>query len=345
MLNLDIHNSNFITMKPYLVLLFALCFISTDLSAQTAYNANEPLAHTFSIVARDSVTGDIGVAVQSHWFSVGTSVTWARAGVGAVATQSLTNESFGPRALDMLEKEITPKQALDSLIAGDDGRAYRQVAIIDSKGRVATYTGDKCIAMAGDIQGKQYSVQANMMLTDQVWPSMSRAYEHADGPLAERMVAALQAAQKAGGDIRGQQSAAILVVKGKSTGKKWEDRKIDLRVEDNDHAVNEISRLLKEKRAYQHMNAGDQAIEAGDVDKALQEYGTARKMFPDNLEMTYWTAVSMANAGRIAQSLPLFRQVFNQNDHWVTLTKRITKNGMLSVSDENLQKILSTYKE
>ena len=210
---------------------------------------------------------------------------------------------------------------------------------------MANYTGSKCIANAGDIKGKQYSVQANMMLTSQVWPSMSKAYKNADGPLAERMVAALQAAQKAGGDIRGQQSAAILVVKGKSTGKKWEDRKIDLRVEDNDHAVDEITRLLKVKRAYQHMNAGDQAIEAGNVDQALKEYGAARNMFPDNLEMTYWTAVSMANAGRIAESLPLFRQVFNKNDHWVMLTKRITKNGMLSVSDKNLEKILSTYKK
>lgn len=309
--------------------------------AQHAYNPKEPLAHTFSIVARDSITGDIGVAVQSHWFSVGTSVTWARAGVGAVATQSLTNESFGPRALDMLQKGISPTEALDSLIAGDDGRAFRQVAIIDSQGRVANYTGDKCIAMAGDIKGNQYSVQANMMLTDRVWPSMSKAYKDAKGPLAERMVAALQAAQKAGGDIRGQQSAAILVVKGKSTGKKWEDRKIDLRVEDNDHAVNEITRLLKVKRAYQHMNAGDQAIEAGDVDKALKEYGSAREMFPNNVEMTYWTAVSLANVGRIEQALPLFREVFSENKNWVTLTKRITKNGMLSVSDKNLVRILS----
>ncbi|MGD8428487.1 MAG: DUF1028 domain-containing protein [Balneolaceae bacterium] len=332
-------------MKRFLVVLFALFIITSDLSAQSVYNMDEPLAHTFSIVARDSITGDIGVAVQSHWFSVGTSVTWARAGVGAVATQSLTNVSFGPRALDMLEKGITPQEALDSLIAGDDGRAYRQVAIIDSKGRVATYTGEKCIAEAGHITGKQYSVQANMMLTDQVWPSMSEAYENADGPLAERMVAALQAAQKAGGDIRGQQSAAILVVRGKATGKKWEDEKINLRVEDNDHAVDEISRLLKVQRAYQHMNAGDQAIEANDVDKALKEYGEAREMFPNNLEMTYWTAVSMANAGRLQQSLPLFKEVFNKNDHWVTLTKRITKNGMLSVSDENLDKILGTYKK
>lgn len=323
------------------VLLF---FLTLSLMAQDVYNPKEPLTHTFSIVARDSLTGDIGVAVQSHWFSVGTSVSWARAGVGAVATQSLTNVSFGPRALDMLEQGLTPQQALDSLIANDDGRAYRQVAIIDSKGRVANHTGDKCIAEAGDINGKQYSVQANMMLNDTVWPAMSKAYENADGPLAERMVAALEAAQKEGGDIRGQQSAAILVVPGKSTGKKWEDRKIDLRVEDNPQAVDEIARLLEVQRAYQHMNAGDEAIEKGDVDRALEEYGAAREMFPNNVEMTYWTAVSLANAGRMDQALNLFKEVFLANEHWVELTKRITQNDMLSVSDSNLKRILNAHK-
>lgn len=323
------------------VLLF---FLTLSLMAQDVYNPKEPLTHTFSIVARDSLTGDIGVAVQSHWFSVGTSVSWARAGVGAVTTQSLTNVSFGPRALDMLEQGLTPQQALDSLIANDDGRAYRQVAIIDSKGRVANHTGDKCIAEAGDINGKQYSVQANMMLNDTVWPAMSKAYENADGPLAERMVAALEAAQKEGGDIRGQQSAAILVVPGKSTGKKWEDRKIDLRVEDNPQAVDEIARLLEVQRAYQHMNAGDEAIEKGDVDRALEEYGAAREMFPNNVEMTYWTAVSLANAGRMDQALNLFKEVFLANEHWVELTKRITQNDMLSVSDSNLKRILNAHK-
>lgn len=324
-----------------LLILPCLLFLSPPkLVAQHTIN-QDPLSHTFSIVARDSTTGNIGVAVQSHWFSVGTSVTWARAGVGAVATQSLTNKSFGPRGLDLLEQGYTPKQALDSLIAGDEGRAFRQVAIIDSKGRVANYTGDKCIAEAGDIKGKQYSVQANMMLNNTVWPAMSKAYEQADGSLAERMVAALKAAQKEGGDIRGQQSAAILVVKGESSDQPWNDRLVDLRVDDNPHAVDEIARLLKVHQAYEHMNAGDQAIEKGNVDQALQEYGQARDMFPQNEEMTYWTAVSMANAGRIAQSLPLFEEVFQSNSNWKTLTRRITKNGMLSVSDSALQKILS----
>jgi len=331
-------------MKRLLLATLSILFFAQMGFAQKAYDRDKPLAHTFSIVARDSTTGDIGVAVQSHWFSVGSSVTWAEAGVGAVATQSLTNVSFGPRGLDLLKEGYTAQQALDSLIASDEGRAYRQVAIIDSKGRVAAYTGDKCIADAGHITGNQYSVQANMMLNDEVWPAMSEAYETAEGTLSERLIATLKAAQKAGGDIRGQQSAAILVVDGESTGKVWKDRKVDLRVEDNPQAVDEIERLLKVKEAYDHMNAGDKAIEEGNIDEALAEYGKAREMFPQNLEMTYWTAVSMANAGRIEQSLPLFKEVFSKDKNWVTLTKRITKNGMLSVSDSNLERILNAHK-
>jgi len=331
-------------MKRYLLTLAILCcFLVQNAFSQQQFNTQDPFAHTFSIVARDSATGNIGVAVQSHWFSVGNTVSWAEAGVGAVATQSLVNKSFGPRALDLLEQGYSPQQAMDSLIAGDEGRAFRQVAIIDTKGRVATYTGDKCIAEAGHIKGNQYSVQANMMLNDQVWPAMSKAYENADGQLAERMVAALQAAQGAGGDIRGQQSAAILVVKGTSDNEPWKERLVDLRVDDDPQAIDEITRLLKVHRAYEHMNEGDLAIEEGNVEKALKEYGQAREMFPENVEMTYWTAVSMTNAGRMEQALPLFKKVFNKNENWVTLTRRITQNNILSVPDSTLQRILSVH--
>lgn len=330
-------------MKRILSSALLLLIFAGDIFAQNRFDKKDPFAHTFSIVAHDSLTGDVGVAVQSHWFSVGNTVSWAEAGVGAVATQSLVNVSFGPRALDMLKKGFSPQQAMDSLIAGDEGRAFRQVAIVDTKGQVAVYTGEKCIADAGHIQGEGYSVQANMMVNDKVWPAMSKAYENAEGPLAERMTASLQAAQKTGGDIRGQQSAAILVVRGTSSGKEWEDRKVDLRVDDHPQAVDEITRLLKVHRAYEHMNAGDVAIEEGDVDKALEEYGEAQKMFPENVEMTYWTAVSLANSDRLEEALPLFKKVFNEDENWVTLTKRITTNEILSVSDEALDKILSVH--
>ena len=188
---------------------------------------HEPLAHTYSIVARDPVTGEMGVAVQSHWFSVGSVVAWAEAGVGAIATQSLVNISFGPRGLDLLKQGDNAATALKSLIEADAGREVRQLAIVDSKGRVAAYTGTRCIAEAGHITGETYSVQANLMLSDTVWPAMAAAFEQANGPLAERMLAALEAAQAEGGDIRGQQSAALLVVRGAASGQAWQDRLID----------------------------------------------------------------------------------------------------------------------
>ncbi len=332
-------------MKRILVSILLLLIFSGDIFAQNSFDKKDSFAHTFSIVAHDSETGDVGVAVQSHWFSVGNTVSWAEAGVGAVATQSLVNVSFGPRALDMLKQGYSPQQAMDSLITRDEGRAFRQVAIVDTEGRVAVYTGEKCIADAGHIKGDGYSVQANMMVNNKVWPAMSKAYKNAEGPLAERMATSLQAAQKTGGDIRGQQSAAILVVTGTSSGKQWEDRKVDLRVDDHPQAVDEITRLLKMHRAYEHMNAGDVAIEEGDVDKALEEYGKAQQMFPDNVEMTYWTAVSLANSERLEKALPLFKEVFNADKNWVTLTERIFENGILAVSDEALDKILSVHKD
>jgi len=322
-----------------LFLLITMTFASTLFAQKTI--SNQPLAHTFSIVGMDEKTGDVGVAVQSHWFSVGSIVSWAEAGVGAVATQSLVNASFGPRGLDLLKQGKSPKEALKILLDSDEGREFRQVAIIDVLGRVAAHTGSDCIADAGQMVGKNYSVQANMMLNDKVWPAMSKAFEQNENlPLAERMMATMQAAQNAGGDIRGQQSAVILVVKGKSTGKVWEDRKIDLRVEDHPEAVAEMARVLKVFRAYEHMNNGDLAIEHQEMDKALEEYGAAQNMFPDNLEMKYWTAVSLANIKKIDQALLLFEEVFSKDKNWKTLTPRIVKNGMLTVDERTLKKIM-----
>src|SRR6185503_283488 len=216
--------------------------------------------HTFSIVARDPATGELGVAVQSHWFSVGTAVPWAEAGVGAVATQSFVNPAYGPDGLALMKQGVAAPDALAQLVTKDPGEAVRQVAFVDSQGRVAAHTGKKCIAACGDHVGAGYSVQANMMENERVWPAMARAYEAAKGPLAERLLAALEAAQKEGGDIRGQQSAAILVVRAKSTGHVWEDRLVDLRVEDSLHPIEELRRLYLVHEAYEHMNAGDLAV-------------------------------------------------------------------------------------
>lgn len=305
--------------------------------------SGEPLTHTFSIVAYDKQSGQIGVAVQSHWFSVGSIVSWAEAGVGAVATQSLVNVSFGPRALESLKKGYSPQKTVEELVNADEGRDFRQLAVIDEKGRVATHTGEKCIADAGHIIGKNYSVQANMMLNKEVVPAMSKAFEQSSGPLAERMVAALQAAQKAGGDIRGQQSAAIIIVRVKSTGKFWEDRLIDLRVEDHPNAVKELARILAVFRAYEHMNKGDLAIEKGDEKTALQEYAAAEKMFPNNTEMKFWHAVALVNIGKVDLALPIFKKIFAEDKNYIELTRRIVSNGLLKADEATLQNITTIH--
>lgn len=324
-------------------IIFDIClflgFLSIQIFSQNIFG-NEPLAHTFSIVARDPETGEMGVAVQSHWFSVGSLVAWGEAGVGVVATQSFVNPSFGQRGLELLKKGMTAQEVVDNLIASDDGRDVRQLAIVDAKGNSAAYTGKKCIDEAGHIVGNGYSVQANMMLNNTVWSAMSKAFENSKGPLAERLVTALEAAQKEGGDIRGKQSACLLVVKGKASGNLWEDRVIDLRVEDNPEPITEIKRLLKVYRAYEHMNNGDLATEKGDMKLAMDEYNAAMQMFPENLEMKYWTAVSLANTGEVEKSLPMFKEIFDKDKNWKKLTKRLPKVGLLTVNENDLNKIL-----
>lgn len=324
----------------FIMFLFCSFVLFVTENYSQVYKMNDPLAHTFSIVARDESTGEMGVAVQSHWFSVGSVVSWGEAGVGVIATQSFANVSFGQRGLQLLKSGLSPKQTLDSLLSDDEGRDYRQVAILDSKGRVAAYTGKKCIKDAGHITGDNFSVQANLMLNDKVWPAMAETFKNAKGKLAERMIAALEAAQQEGGDIRGKQSAAILIVKGESSGKVWEDKLIDLRVEDHEEPIKEIKRILNVHRAYEHMNAGDLAVEKGDMELAMQEYSAAEEMFPDNEEMKFWHAVTLANNNQVDASMKIFRNVFEANNNWKILLPRLVEPGLLNVSSEDLKRIL-----
>lgn len=325
--------------KTFAIILFLL--VGQQMTAQV-YRKNEPLAHTFSIVARDVVTGDLGVAVQSHWFSVGTSVSWAEAGVGAVATQSFTNKSFGIRGLNLLRNGLTAQQALDSLLATDEGREVRQVAIIDTSGNVAVFTGKACIDYAGHVKGEGFSVQANMMLTNKVPGAMAGAYEkNKSRPLAERMLATLEAAQAVGGDIRGQQSAAMIIVPGRKNGQPWNERLVDLRVDDSPSPIKELRRLYTVQAAYEHMNKGDLAVEKGDMTLAMNEYNAAMKMFPQNLEMQYWTAVTLANSRQLARALPMFRRIFGKDKNWKELTRRLPKVNLLTVDKAALKSILS----
>ncbi len=240
----------------------------------------------------------------------------------------------------MLKRGMTAQQAVDSLLASDEGREFRQLAIIDSNGNVASFTGKKCVQPAGNLVGNNFSCQANLMINDKVWPAMAEAFKNPTGPLAERMVAALEAGQEAGGDIRGKQSAALLIVRGKSTGKVWEDRLIDLRVDDNPEPIIELKRLLKVHRAYDHMNAGDLAVEKGDMKLALTEYSTAEEMFPDNAEMKYWHAVTLANNGKVDESLPIFLEVFEMDKNWRVLTPNLVAPGLLTVNEKDFKRIM-----
>jgi len=289
--------------------------------------------HTFSIVARDPKTGEMGVAVQSHWFSVGVSVPWAEAGVGAVATQSFVNPSYGPKGLDLMRSGKSAPESLKELITVDSGEAVRQVAMVDAKGRVGVHTGNSCIECAGHKTGDGYSVQANLMLNDRVPAAMAEAFEEAQGDLAERMMIALEGAQEVGGDIRGKQSAAMIVVKAQSSGRPWIDRVVDLRVEDHPEPLKELRRLLKLTRAYNHMNAGDAAIEKNDVARAMEEYGAAMKLAGDNLEISFWSAFTMAVKGKVDQAVPIFRKVFAADRNWVEVWKRLPRSGLISDSD------------
>jgi len=308
---------------------------------QQVFLKKEPFAHTYSIVARDTVTGEMGVAVQSNWFSVGSLVTWGKAGVGVVATQSFINPSFGPRGLALLENGLTPKLAVETLLALDEGREVRQLAILDVHGNVEAYTGKNCIDAAGHIVGDNFSVQANLMEKNTVWPAMAKAFENAKGSLAERMLKAMEAAQNEGGDIRGKQSAAILVVKAKSTGNSWEDKVVDLRVEDHKNPLQEMRRLLTIHTAYEFMNKGDLAVETGNNILAKQQYMNAQKLNPDNLEMKYWYAVALANNGEMEEAKSIFKAIFQKNNKWKELIPRLIKPKLLIISENELQEILN----
>ncbi len=311
------------------------------IQAQLHPDTGDRLAHTFSIVARDTATGEMAIGVQSHWFSVGTIVSWGRSGVGVVATQSFVNPAYGPNGLDLMSQGKSAEEALQILVEADRGRDYRQVAFLDTHGSVSAYTGNSCISSASHAMGENYSVQANMMLNDDVVPAMSKAFlKHSGLPLAERVLKVLQAAQAAGGDIRGKQSAALIVVGPEVAEEVWSDHKIDLRVDDHQEPLEEMDRLLRVHRAYEHMNRGDLAVEHQDMEAALREYGAAEEMFPQNLEMKYWKAVALANNGRMEEALPIFEYVFDRDDNWRELTRRLPASALLSVSESDLQSIL-----
>jgi len=304
-------------------------------SAAQEITTRRPVA-TYSIVARDPATGEMGVAVQSHWFSVGAIVPWAEAGVGAVATQSFVEPSYGSLGLDLMRMGRSAPEALKALVTTDANESVRQVAMVDAQGRVAAHTGSMAIYAAGHHVGEGFSTQANMMENPTVWDAMARAFETARGDLAERLLAALEAAEGEGGDIRGRQSAAIIVVSGTSTGKPWLDRKFDLRIEDHPTPVPELRRLVHLQRAYNALNEGDGLVTEGDIPGAMEAYTRAMELVPDaatNGEAPFWVGITLASIGREDDALPYLRRATAQDPRWAELMGRLPAAGLLPDAD------------
>lgn len=325
-----------------IILILGIVFVGVTVlpAKQPPRNPMRPVT-TYSIVAIDKEAGQLGVAVQSHWFSVGSIVTWAEAGVGAIATQSFVEVSYGPLGLELMRSGKSAPQSLKALIAADPNKAVRQVAFVDLNGNIAVHTGKKCIPAAGHHNGKTYSCQANMMEKDTVWKAMSRTFESTEGELVDRMMAALEAAENEGGDIRGRQSAAILIVSTKPEGVFWKGRLFDLRVEDHPEPLKELKRLITVAKAYNHMNMGDEHLTHNRTKEALDEYTLGMKIYPGNLEMIFWPAVTMAASGNVEQSLPLFKKVFEKDKRWAELLKRLPAVDQFPKDKALMQKILS----
>jgi uncharacterized Ntn-hydrolase superfamily protein len=279
---------------------------------------------TYSIVARDEETGEFGVAVQSHYFQVSPAVPWALAGVGAVATQSQVNISYGPLGLELLQAGYTAEQAVKALTSGDPLADVRQCAIVDAAGGVAAHTGSKCIPAAGHELGDGFSCQANLMEKDTVWAAMAHAYRSTDAPLAERLMAALEAAEAEGGDIRGKQSAAMLVVTGSPKGRSWEDRIIDLRVEDAAAPLPELRRLLRIKRAYMTLSAADRLSDSGEKAASRAKAQEAIRIAPEMVEIRFWTGLEMAIDGDVDGGCELMSGVVREKgERWVETLRRL----------------------
>lgn len=296
---------------------------------------------TFSIVARDEDTGEIGVAVQSHYFSVGSVVPWARAGVGAVATQAMVDVRYGPLGLEMMSQGKSARKALDSLLESDEKRETRQVAMVDRKGRVAVHTGSKCIPEAGGVTGDGLSCQGNIMRSSRVWGKMKVRFERSRSlPLPERLVAALEAGEEAGGDLRGKQSAALLVVKGKAEGNRWEGKVVDLRVEDHPDPIPELKRLLRYQRGYDWVSKGDDLLTSEKYGEALEAYRNGVGLVPEVLELKYWAALSMLKTKERVRGVKMLRTVFAEDNLWIGLTRRMIESGAISLDDSQIEELL-----
>ena len=324
-------------MKLLLSVALAISIMALNLFAQPS---NMRIVHTYSIVAYDKENNQMGVAVQSHYFGVGAIVTWAEPGVGVVATQSIVEVSYGPLGLSLMKAGKSAQQTLKGLLSADNTPEVRQVAMVDANGIIASHTGDKCIAEAGYKIGNGYSAQANIMLKNTVWDKMGEAYENTSGDLADRLLAALDAAQKEGGDLRGKQSAALMIVTIDPTGNVYLDRPYNLRVEDNPEPLKELRRLVYIAKAYNHVSIGDDYLAENHYDKALEEYKIGMEMLPDNVELRFWYATTLVLVDKLEESLKEFKWVFKREPIWKKLVQRLADSGFLPDDKKIIKKIL-----
>ncbi len=297
---------------------------------------------TYSIVARDAVTGELGVAVQSHFFSVGPIVPWVEAGVGAVATQSLVDPSYGPRGLDGMRAGGSASEVLAALVAGDEAAAVRQVAMVDAAGAVAVHTGERCIADAGHLTGIGFTVQANMMRNPGIPEAMAAAFRSATGTLAERLVAALVAAEEAGGDIRGRQSSAVRVVRATRADDPSKGMVVDLRVEDHPDPNTELSRLVQVQIGYQQLQRSEDLRLEGDEDGAREAARLALSLVPDNVEIGFWWGLELVKLGSDAEARPLLDRAFATDPGWRELVRRLPAAGLLDDDPSLVARILGS---
>ncbi|TFB09784.1 DUF1028 domain-containing protein [Candidatus Marinimicrobia bacterium MT.SAG.2] len=324
-------------MKLLLSVTLAISIMALNLVAQPN---NMRIVHTYSIVAFDKENNQMGVAVQSHYFGVGAIVTWAEPGVGVVATQSIVEVSYGPLGLSLMKAGKSAQQTLKGLLSADNTPEVRQVAMVDANGIIASHTGDKCIAEAGYKIGNGYSAQANIMLKNTVWEKMGEAYENTNGDLADRLLAALDAAQKEGGDLRGKQSAALMIVTIDPTGNVYLDRPYNLRVEDSPEPLKELRRLVYIAKAYNHVSIGDDYLAENHYNKALEEYKIGMEMLPDNVELRFWYATTLVLVDKLEESLSEFKWVFKREPIWKKLVPRLADSGFLPDDKKIIKKIL-----
>jgi uncharacterized Ntn-hydrolase superfamily protein len=289
---------------------------------------------TYSIVARDPESGELGVATQTRFFAVGSVVPWAEPGVGAVATQSFAEVSYGPRGLALMRSGAPAADALAALRAEDGGEAKRQVAMVDARGTVAVFTGDGCVAEAGSAGADSVSAQANMMERPTVWGAMVDAYGGARGDLAERLMAALRAAEGEGGDMRGRQSAALVVVPAE--GEPW-TRRFDLRVDDHRDPVAELGRLLGLARAFEHAGKGLDMAERWSFPEALEELNHAAELAPDDDEIAFWRACLLAPNGQPLEARQEFDRIRAIEPRWGRYLWRSAAAGLGPNDPEFLQ--------